>query len=149
MRLIGLIAALAVASLVTACSGGSSGSSSPTAQDPGLVIDKSFTSTAVVEDGADRPLVPGSSVTVSFTAEGISAQAGCNTLVGNANLEGGTITLDGELASTMMACDQALMDQDQWLSTFLTSGPRWSVDGTTLTLANDSTTITLSEASGA
>lgn len=35
---------------------------------------------------------------------------------------------------TMMACDEALMDQDQWLSEFLTSSPALAVDGETLTL---------------
>ena len=51
----------------------------------------------------------------------------------------------GPLAMTMMACDEALMDQDQWLSEFLTSSPALAVDGETLTLGDDTTGITLSE----
>jgi heat shock protein HslJ len=37
------------------------------------------------------------------------------------------------------------MDQDQWLSEFLTSSPALAVDAETLTLGDDTTGITLSE----
>ena len=43
-----------------------------------------------------------------------------------------------------MACDQPLMDQDQWLSALL-NGAAVTVDGTTLTLVNGDTTLTLTD----
>ncbi len=46
----------------------------------------------------------------------------------------------------MMACDEALMTQDQWVSTLLTSSPTVSLDGDTLTVAGDEITLTLAGA---
>jgi heat shock protein HslJ len=37
------------------------------------------------------------------------------------------------------------MEQDQWLATFLTSSPALSLDGSTLTLGDDASGITLTE----
>ena len=47
------------------------------------------------------------------------------------------------MVSTMMACEQALMDQDTWVSEFLTSSPEISLDGGTLTLTGSDATISL------
>jgi heat shock protein HslJ len=47
------------------------------------------------------------------------------------------------MASTMMACEEALMDQDTWLSEFLTSSPEIALDGGTLTLTGSDATISL------
>jgi len=73
----------------------------------------------------------------------VSANAGCNTLFGGASWDGGKLELDGALASTMMACDDALMEQDQWLSDFLSSSPALALDGKTLTLGDDTEGMTL------
>ena len=95
--------------------------------------------------GAGHDLVEGSKVALSFEDGRISANAGCNTMNGAATWDGDTLQVAGPLAMTMMACDEALMDQDQWLSEFLTSSPALAVDGETLTLGDDTTGITLSE----
>ena len=102
---------------------------------------RSFTSTEV----RGHDLVEGSKVALSFEDGRISANAGCNTRNGAATWDGDTPQVAGPLAMTMMACDEALMDQDQWLSEFLTSSPALAVDGETLTLGDDTTGITLSE----
>lgn len=100
---------------------------------------KSYTSTEV----RGHDLVEGSTITLSFEDGRVSAKGGCNTLNGDATWEGDTLEVAEPMASTMMACDQPLMDQDQWLSTFLTSSPALEVDGDTLTLGDDTTGITL------
>jgi heat shock protein HslJ len=102
---------------------------------------RSFTSTQV----RGHDLVEGSTITLTFEDGRVSAQGGCNTLNGAATWEGDTLEVAEPMASTMMACDQPLMDQDQWLSTFLTSSPALEVDGETLTLGDDTTGITLAE----
>jgi heat shock protein HslJ len=48
----------------------------------------------------------------------------------------------GQLATTEMGCEPALMDQDAWLGGFL-DGAIVAVSGDTLTLANDGVTLTL------
>jgi heat shock protein HslJ len=100
---------------------------------------KSFTSTEV----RGHDLVEGSTITLTFEDGRVSAQGGCNTINGEATWEGDTLEVAEPMASTMMACDQPLMDQDQWLSTFLTSSPALEVDGDTLTLGDDATGMTL------
>lgn len=61
---------------------------------------------------AGAPLVVGSSVTLTFDAEGhVYGQASCNRYTGGYKLTGEGLTL-GPLASTMMACADELMDQE-------------------------------------
>jgi heat shock protein HslJ len=70
----------------------------------------------------DRQLVSGSSLTMTFGPHSLSANAGCNTLHGAASVQDDELVAS-QLASTMMACEEALMAQDTWLSDFLTSKP--------------------------
>jgi heat shock protein HslJ len=62
---------------------------------------------------------------------------------GGYSIADGTLEI-GVMASTMMACADDLMAQDDWLSQFLSSGPAITLDGDTLTLAADDSTLTLS-----
>jgi heat shock protein HslJ len=110
--------------------------SAPTADD---LVDRSFESTAVT----GHELVAGSTVELVFMADSVAARAGCNSMNGGYEIVDGTLEV-GEMASTMMACDDALMDQDSWLSGFLASGPAIALDGDTLTLTGDDATMTLS-----
>jgi len=57
------------------------------------------------------PLVEGSTVTVAFGSEGISGNAGCNNYRGDFQYDSGILTVQ-PLATTRMACDQPLMDQE-------------------------------------
>ncbi len=102
---------------------------------------RTFTATEV----RGHDLVEGSTLTLAFEENGISAQAGCNTLNGGASWDGGTLEVQEPMASTLMACDEDLMAQDQWLASFLTSSPALEVDGDVLTLDDDTTRMTLAE----
>lgn len=88
--------------------------------------------------------VPGTTVVLEFVDDRISAEAGCNRLFGTVDTSQGRITIDS-LGSTRMACPEALMEQDRWLSEFLTSTPRWSRDDGTMTLDNGSERIVFAE----
>ena len=107
----------------------------PTADD---LTGQAFESTSV--EGYD--LVEGSTIELGFETDALEARAGCNSLTGGYTITDGTLEV-GAMASTMMACDDALMEQDQWLSDFLTSGPDIALDGDTLTLTGSETTVTL------
>ena len=74
----------------------------------------------------------------------ISAQAGCNTLAGGATWTNGVLPA-GPLAMTMMACEDDLSAQDQWLSELLASEPAIELDGDTLVIGDDTEGITLTE----
>jgi len=135
-----ILAILATAMLTSCSSGGA---------DPAALMGKSFTTQQATIGGVEQSLAQGSTLTLSFTEDGISAKAGCNTIFGAANLDGGKITVATPLGMTMMACEQPLMDQDQWLSRFLSSGPSWALEGTTLTLSSGSDAIVLEDATSA
>ncbi|HZB66031.1 MAG TPA: META domain-containing protein [Ornithinibacter sp.] len=125
-----VLAALAATLVLGACAG-----------EEADLAGRTFTITEV----RGHDLVEGSTVTLAFEENGISAQAGCNTLNGAASWDGGTLDVQEPMASTRLACEEALRAQDQWLASFLTSSPALEVDGEVLTLDDDTTRMTLAE----
>jgi len=89
-------------------------------------------------------LVEGSEITMNFLDDSVSVDAGCNIMNGGFEIADGAFTAS-QLASSKMACEQPLMDQDIWLSEFLASSPAIALDGSTLTLTGEVATITLDE----
>lgn len=102
---------------------------------------RSFVSTST----PGHELVEGTTVTIEFGDDTITARAGCNTLTGGATWTDGTLDTS-TLASTAMGCEQDLADQDMWLSTFLAGSPALELSGSTLTLGDDTEGIVLEEA---
>ena len=107
---------------------------------------RTFLSTSVTENGAPKPLVAGTRITLNFVADGhrLGAQAGCNQMSGPASFESGRLVV-GDMATTEMGCDAPRHAQDEWLARFLTSRPQWSRSGSTLTLDNATTRIVLED----
>jgi heat shock protein HslJ len=121
----------------------SSASSAPTtgAVDTAAVLDgTSYASTQVT--GHD--LVEGTVVTLAFDAGGLTVSAGCNTMFGAYAVDGGILQWTGHPASTMKACSDDLMAQDQWLTQLFTDGAAVTTDGSDLTLTSGEVTIELS-----
>ena len=98
----------------------------------------------VSSDVTGYDLVEGTEITMAFDDDAVSVNAGCNTLNGGYEITDGEFVA-GQFAMTMMACDEPLMAQDTWLSEFLSASPAISLDGSTLSLTGDETTITLDE----
>jgi heat shock protein HslJ len=97
-----------------------------------------------LSDGIEgRELVAGSEVSLAFDEATLSANAGCNTLGGSYTIEGDTLTLAGDALSTRMACDPELMEQDEWLTSFLSGGVEASLEGERLTLTDGEVTLEL------
>jgi heat shock protein HslJ len=106
------------------------------------LADRTFVST----DVRGHDLVEDTSVTLSFESDQVSASAGCNTFMGAASWDDGTLSLDDEeLAATMMACSPEQQEQDDWLTGFLASSPDLTLDGSTLTVGDDVSGMTLEE----
>ncbi len=147
--------ALVIASL-SACSQGSdssAGSESAGAQaDADAVKFEQFEATEV----SGHVLVPGTSMTISVatTGDAVAFNAGCNTFFGALNSEAGVTygpgaeTSNGPMGSTMMACDDALMEQDRWLQEFLDSTPVWTLGEDTVTLSSTAGSITATRVEG-
>jgi heat shock protein HslJ len=84
--------------------------------------------------------IAGTTLTATFTPDGqVSGNAGCNTFTGGYTLDGTSLTV-GPLASTMMACEQDVMDQE---AAFL------AAIQTPTTVETSGATVTLRDASGA
>jgi heat shock protein HslJ len=94
-------------------------------------------------DAVGRTLVPGTQVRLAFVDDQLSAQAGCNTIGGAYRIDGSRLAA-GPLATTEMACEPALMDQDRWLAELL-GGATVTLEGDTLTLAEGGVALVLQD----
>jgi heat shock protein HslJ len=137
-----LVLTITTASVLSAC-GGDDGSA-PGASS--LVLSgRTFVGDMVTADGVRYDLVPDSTLRLAFSDGQISASAGCNTMSGPATWSDGTLSLDGALASTEMACRPSLMKQDTWLADVLSSQPALTLRDATLTVDGGATAITLTD----
>lgn len=128
-------AALLVA-LLAACGG------SATHVNAASVVGRTFLSESATDGGAPRPLVGSTRIRLAFTADNLTAWAGCNTLSGHVQVTGTRLVV-GDLASTAIGCDPALQDQDTWLARILSADPSYTLDGDHLELVSGTTTIRL------
>ena len=125
---------LGTAFLLGACAGGGSATPGPTGRE---LDGRTFLSTGL----EGRSLVAGSTVRLGFESGQLSGSAGCNSMGGPYRIDGDRL-IAGQLATTEMACDPALMEQDRWLSDLL-GGATIALDGDTLTLTGVATRLTL------
>jgi heat shock protein HslJ len=60
-----------------------------------------------------KPPVAGTGISAEFSADGkLSGSAGCNRYSGTYTVSGNSITFSSPMASTMMMCDAAVMEQE-------------------------------------
>lgn len=105
---------------------------------------RTFLSTKVTDNGAPRPLVPGSRVTLTFPDRGgVSASAGCNMMGADMRIDGGRLLVDGPVNSTEMSCEAPLDAQDRWLAQLLEDRPSLALAGDRLTVTRGTTVIEL------
>lgn len=135
-----LLSLVVMGTAISGCSSEGSANADPSG--------KTFVASEFTVDGVLTPTAEGSSIELTFTEDGISVIAGCNTIFGVATLADGVLTVPaGNMASSMMACSELLMAQDQALITFFTSNPTYTLDGSTLTLTSPTTTIVMTQVS--
>lgn len=111
---------------------------------PTSLVGRTFLSVATTENGAPKPLVAGTRIRLAFTNEGISAQAGCNSMGGDYGLENGRLVV-GAMYTTEMACDEPRMAQDEWLTRVLGSKPGLTLVGDQLTIDGGGVVIQLTD----
>jgi len=106
--LIGLASVVAVAFVAGGC--GSDDAAGVT--DASAVEATSWT----LEEISGEAIPDGVEVTLEYDGERISGNGGCNQYSGGATFDDGTVTIDAELMSTMMACeDPAAAVEGQYL----------------------------------
>ena len=72
----------------------------------------SLAGTWVVEDILGGGIIDNSRVTLNFSEERVAGQASCNAYQGTWSLEDGQLSI-GDVAVTMMACPEAIMNQER------------------------------------
>jgi heat shock protein HslJ len=116
----------------------SSGASGPAAGAPAvggeLPAGRTFVSTAVTAAGKNKPLVTGTTIRLQILEPNrIMVQAGCNSAQGAARLSGDKLVVE-DLSTTGVGCEQALHQQDEWITGFFRAGPTWRLSGNDLVL---------------
>jgi heat shock protein HslJ len=113
------------------------GGNVPTADE---LDNRAYESTSVT----GHELVAGTTINLLFEADALSLNAGCNQMSGGYTFDEDVLQVEA-LAMTMMACDDALMEQDTWLNDFMMGLPRIALDGETLVLTGSDAVITFTE----
>jgi heat shock protein HslJ len=139
----------AAALVLLAGCGEAGGADDPAGSDAGLadLKGRSFQSVSLV-DGADKPLQPGTRVTVSFSEDGVSGSAGCNSIGSTATVADGRLVVRGAVGGTEAGCGKRQY-HDEWISDLLTSRPRLELDGDRLTLTSGGTVVELVDSDSA
>jgi heat shock protein HslJ len=84
--------------------------------------------------GAEQDAVADVPTSLVFGDDGqVSGSMGCNSFGGEYKVEGNQITF-GPLVSTLMACDEPIMNQESAVLKIFTGTVDYQVDGTTLTI---------------
>lgn len=97
----------------------------------------------VVTSAESLDIVEGSTIEITLGDGQLSAYAGCNRIFGQYQLEGTTLVA-GPLASTRMACEPELMDQDTWLIRLLESEPELRLEDDEMVITADTGVLVLS-----
>ena len=83
------------------------------------------------------PAVPDVEAILTFGADGtLTGSSGCNELGGDYQVEGDQIIF-GEIVSTLIACPDLLMAQEDIMHQVLTDTASFNIEGNTLTITNN------------
>ena len=134
-----LVVALTASLLLAAC-GSPAGPASPSATPATTAPGGDVAGTTWLLDGLDgQATAAGTYVTARFGGDGaLTGSGGCNRYRAGYTVSGGDMRITGMLASTMMACDQAVMDQEQAYFAALTNVRTFAVRGDRLALSDRS-----------
>ena len=115
----------------------------PTVQNPGI-LDGSYRSTSVTDDGEPRALVAGTRIRLIFEGEAedrsLRWTAGCNRYGASLDVTGETLNLEG-IGGSESGCPDDLATQDSWLVDFFEADPEWQLAEDELTLTSGTTVI--------
>ena len=117
--------ALGATLAVAACAPSSPSTPAPEAQKPMDLVGTEW----LLEDNGGRGVLDNAQATLSFLPDGrVAGRGSCNRFTGQVTIEGAKIAF-GPLATTMMACPPAVMDQEQKYLAALQAAERYEVSG--------------------
>lgn len=79
-------------------------------------------------------LIPGRQVTLNFAQDSFSGNDGCNQYSGSYTLDGNKLTVGENIATTLMGCEQAVIEQASAYLAVLTQASNYQVSGAQLML---------------
>lgn len=92
---------------------------------------------------ATTPAVEDTEAGLNFNEDGtVTGNSGCNGLGGTYTVEGDQVTFS-EIISTLMACDDPRMAQEEAVHQVLTDTASFQIEGNTLTLTNNDRVLVL------
>jgi heat shock protein HslJ len=128
-----LLVLLVVALTLSACSNGESSAS----------LVGSWKLVSYGPPDAPIPAVPDAEAGITFNEDGtLTGKSGCNGFGGNYTVEGDQVTFS-EIVSTLIACDEPLMSQENIVHQVLTDTSTLKIEGNTLTLTNNGMVLVL------
>ena len=136
--------ALVVILALAACTPGGAATAAPSGGTGGEVTYEQLEGRSFVVTSAEGyEVVPDSEIQITFEEGRIGIQAGCNSMGSQYRVEGGVLSV-GDMITTEMACEPALMAQDVFISNFV-HNTTLTLDGDTLTMTKDAVTLTLTD----
>jgi putative lipoprotein len=126
---------------LAACNSPESDPETAQVQDEAIIVTEDITAPATgkalpgtawwVEDILSAGVIDRARTTIAFNEDGRAAgNGGCNRFTGSYTLDGAGISF-GPMAGTMMACPDALMNQDRRFHEALGQVTRWRIDAQT------------------
>jgi heat shock protein HslJ len=113
------------------------------AEDPANALLGTWTLTSYGPAGSPVPAVEDSGAQLTFNEDGtLAGNSGCNGFGGDYTVEGKEISF-GQIVSTLMACEDNRMQQEEAVHQVLTDTATFEVDGNTLTLTNNDRVLIL------
>lgn len=103
--------------------------------------------TLVSWGSVDSPQTPveGSTITLVFSETGVGGSAGCNSYSGSFTYDNSTLAF-GQMIRTLMACEEALMTQEDAYLAALSTASGYTVNGDQLQLSYDGGVLTFTGA---
>lgn len=137
-----LLTLFIVALMISACSAqGTEPGTQEAADAPTLIGPWKLTAYGPVD--ATTPAVEGTDAGLTFNEDGtVSGSSGCNGLGGEYTVEGDQITF-GEFVSTLMACEDPIMSQEEAAHKVMTGTATYKINGNTLTITNNEMVLVL------
>ena len=132
MRAPHLLILLAAGLLMTSCAAptSTSGASASSVTAGGLAGSR-----WMLDELGGQPPLDGSVITANFSDDGaVTGTSGCNRYRAGVTINGDAIQVDEAIASTLMACDEALMAQEGAYLAALVAARTFTISGETLTL---------------
>ena len=103
--------------------------------------------TAIADEGGElEPVIEGTAPDIHFDDDQVSGDGSCNHYSGPYDTPGGDDLDFGELVTTMMACLDVVMDQEQLFLYALDSVDSYSIAGTVLEMRSSGEVVALFEA---